>query len=101
MDLEGGEAGASYWVVPEARRRGLASRAVETVAAWALEELGLGRVELEHSVRNVESCGVARRAGFAFEGTMIQKWPQTDGWHDVHLHARVATDTMSPHEGSI
>ncbi len=91
VHLAGGEAGTSYWVLRHARGRGVAARAIGIVAEWALHELGLHRLELEHSVGNTESCRVAHRAGFALEGTMAEKWPQTDGWHDVHLHARVLT----------
>jgi RimJ/RimL family protein N-acetyltransferase len=67
----------------------VATRAIAAVSEWALEDLGLHRLQLEHSVRNAQSCRVAHRAGFKLEGTMREKWPQTDGWHDVHLHARL------------
>ncbi len=89
VDLSCGTAGVSYWLLPHARGRGTAVRALSMVAEWALEVLGLHQLELEHSVRNFASCSVARGAGFAFEGTASSKWRQTDGWHDAHLHARL------------
>lgn len=61
-----------------------------TVAtAWAFDR-GLHRVHLEHSVGNPASCRVAERAGFTLEGTQRSAALHLDGWHDMHLHARVA-----------
>jgi RimJ/RimL family protein N-acetyltransferase len=57
-----------YWVAPWARNRGLATRAVETLCAWALEEGGFDRLELTTDPRNAGSQRVAEKAGFAREG---------------------------------
>jgi RimJ/RimL family protein N-acetyltransferase len=59
-----------YWVAPEARRRGVAKRAVRLLAAWAFDELGLGRVEIKSHPDNAGSHGVAERAGFSREGVL-------------------------------
>jgi RimJ/RimL family protein N-acetyltransferase len=61
VDLEDGLAGIGYWVVPAARGRGIAPRALVAVSDWAINELGLHRLELEHSTRNQASCRVAER----------------------------------------
>lgn len=58
-----------YWVAPEARRRGAATRAVRLLCRWAFEELGLGRMELYAAVENPASNAVARACGFQHEGT--------------------------------
>ena len=57
-----------YWVAAEHRRRGLATRAVRLLAAWALEERGLRRVVLHIDPDNINSRRVAEKAGFVFEG---------------------------------
>ena len=44
-----------------------------------------------HSTANAASCRVAEKAGFAPEGVLRQSVRHLDGWHDMHLHARVAT----------
>lgn len=92
LDLAEGVAEVSYWVLPVARGRGVAPRALAAMTAWSLAELGLHRVWLRHSTRNPASCRVAERAGFAAEGTNRGAAWHADGWHDMHVHARVDGD---------
>lgn len=87
--LNEGVAECAYWVLPTARDGGVATRAVVELSRWALEELGLHRLELAHSVRNRASCRVADKAGYPLEGTKRSALLHRDGWHDMHLHARV------------
>lgn len=86
--LEGGQAEVTYWTVPAARGQGVAPAAVEAVSAWAFN-LGFHRLELQHSTQNSASCRVAEKAGFEAEGTKRAAGLHLDGWHDMHLHARV------------
>ena len=92
LRLADGLAEVSYWVLPVARGRGVAGRALSTMAAWAFGTLGLHRIEVNHSTANPASCRVAERAGFAAEGVKRGEALHADGWHDMHLHARLATD---------
>ena len=87
IDLGEAAAGLSYWVLPSARGRGVAVRAVDVLARWCFDELGLVRVRLGHSTRNQQSCRVATKAGFPLEGTQRASMLHADGWHDAHLHA--------------
>jgi RimJ/RimL family protein N-acetyltransferase len=64
IDRAAGRAEIGYWLAREARGRGAATRAVGLVAAWAAEELGLGRLEILTHPGNVRSARVAERAGF-------------------------------------
>lgn len=89
-DLQSGLGEVTYWVLPDARGEGLASRAADRVATWALDEVGFHRVEVRHSTQNVASCRTAERAGFVGEGVLREALLHADGWHDVHLHGRVA-----------
>jgi ribosomal-protein-alanine N-acetyltransferase len=84
-----GMAEVSYWVAPEGRRQGIASSAARMLSDWALADLGFERLELVHSVRNAASCRVAVAAGFEVEGTKRRLQRHADGWHDMHLHARI------------
>ncbi len=90
VSLEAAQAQMSYWVLPDVRRQRLAVRATDAVTQWAFIHLGLQRVFLHHSVRNAPSCAVANAAGFALEGTLRRHMLHSDGWHDTHVHARLA-----------
>ncbi len=87
--LAAAQAQLSYWVLPPARGQGIATRAAGAVAHWGFD-LGLHRIFLVHSLENKPSCGVAETIGFPVEGTMRDYMRHADGWHDMHLHARVA-----------
>jgi RimJ/RimL family protein N-acetyltransferase len=87
-----GRSTVSYWVLPAARASGVATTALRTVAEWAFETLGLHRIEVDHSVDNPASCQVATRAGFRLEGVKRADALHMDGWHDMHLHARLSND---------
>ncbi|MFJ8534141.1 GNAT family N-acetyltransferase [Streptomyces sp. NPDC093591] len=86
-----------YWVLPEARGRRVATRALALTARWALGERGLGlhRLELGHAVGHDSSCHIAERCGFRLEGTLrdaMWEAERHDAYRDMHLHARLATD---------
>jgi len=92
LDFDDGIAGAAYWVVPAARGAGVASRGLTALTAWALDEIGFHRLELDHSTRNHASCRVATKSGYLLEGTKRSAAVHDDGRHDMHLHARVQGD---------
>ncbi|MFI7336611.1 GNAT family N-acetyltransferase [Streptomyces sp. NPDC050085] len=92
IDPAGGSAEFLYWVLPAARGRGVVVEGTRRLSRWALDELGLHRLRLCHSVANPASCRVAVKAGFALEGTMRGALLHADGWHDEHLHALVQGD---------
>jgi ribosomal-protein-alanine N-acetyltransferase len=93
VDVQEGSAMCGYWVVPEHRGEGVAVRALSLVVAHTFEHIALHRLELTHSVHNQPSCKVAERAGFRLEGTKRSQLRHADGWHDMHLHARIADDS--------
>jgi RimJ/RimL family protein N-acetyltransferase len=70
IDWEDRLGSIGYWIAADARRRGVATRAVKVLAVWALEELRLGRVEIRARPENVASRRVAERAGFTREGLL-------------------------------
>jgi len=68
---EAGDIGeVGYWLCAGARGRGVATRAVRLVSAWALARGGIGRLQLRAAVGNDASRRVAERAGFTFEGVL-------------------------------
>jgi RimJ/RimL family protein N-acetyltransferase len=92
IDFISGSGELAYWVLPESRGEGYATMATTAICEWAFYQLGLHRVQLLHSVRNIASCRVAANAGFELEATLKSETLYLDGWHDTHLHARVRTD---------
>ena len=67
-----------YWLLPEARGRGLAVRAVRLVSRWALRDLALARLALLTETANGPSQRVAERTGFQREG-VLRSYGEIDG----------------------
>lgn len=84
-----------YWLLPRARGRGVATRAVRAATAFGFGYLDLHRIELAHAVENVASCAVATRAGYPYEGTLRDAMRYAgERWSTEHLHARLVTDEV-------
>lgn len=81
-----------YWIAADARRRGVATRAVRLLSAWALANLGFDRLELMTHVDNVASQGVAERAGFTREGVLRSYATIGCGLADVVMFSLVPGD---------
>ncbi|HEX5191812.1 MAG TPA: GNAT family N-acetyltransferase [Solirubrobacteraceae bacterium] len=92
LDLAEGVGEVAYWVAPEHRGANVGARATCVLADWAFDELGLHRLGLLHSIGNEGSCRVADRALFRYEGTLRGHALHGDGWHDMHVHGRLADD---------
>lgn len=75
IERERATAEIGYWVAPAARRRGVAARAVELLTAWTFATLPIERIELMPYVGNEASAAVARRAGYALEGSQPARNP--------------------------
>jgi len=70
QDEPHGVAEIGYWVRPEGRRRGVATRAVRLVSRWVFAECGVRRLQLRADALNTPSQRVAERAGFTREGVL-------------------------------
>ena len=68
-----------YWIVAEARGKGVCTSALRALSRWALEELGLGRLELLTDPDNVASQRVAEKVGYQREGVLRSHLPHRDG----------------------
>jgi RimJ/RimL family protein N-acetyltransferase len=68
-----GVAEIGYWLAPEARGRGAATRALRLLSSWALRELPIARLQLTTDVENDASQRVATRAGFTREA-VLRAW---------------------------
>jgi [ribosomal protein S5]-alanine N-acetyltransferase len=90
MDLDEGIGEVAYWVMAGCRGSGIAVRALEALTGWALDSARLHRLELRHATGNTASCRVAAKVDYHLEGTAISSTLHADGWHDMHVHARVS-----------
>jgi RimJ/RimL family protein N-acetyltransferase len=90
LDLDGRQAEAGYIVAPQARGRGVASRALTLLTDWAFGELGLERVELRITVENEASIRVAEKCGYEREGVLRSVHFKQGRRNDVAVYARLA-----------
>jgi RimJ/RimL family protein N-acetyltransferase len=90
LDMEGRQAEAGYIVAPRARGRGVASRALTLLTDWALDELGLERVELRITVENEPSIRVAEKCGYEREGVLRSVHFKQGRRNDVAVYSRLA-----------
>lgn len=65
-----GVAEVGYWVAPQARGRGLCTRAVRLVSRWAIADRRIERLQLRADEQNAASRRVAENAGFTQEGIL-------------------------------
>ena len=84
-----GVAEVGYWTTAEARRQGIATRALETTSQWALRTqalVRLTRLDLVHADDNPASCRVAEKCGYVLHDLLPPAPPAfpTSG----HRHVR-------------
>ena len=77
LDAERGIVEIGYWVLPDARRRGIATRIARLLADHAFA-LGVERVAAYVNVDNPASERVLERAGYTREG-VVRSMPKPDG----------------------
>jgi RimJ/RimL family protein N-acetyltransferase len=65
-----GRANVEYWLLPEGRGRGRATRAVRLVSKWAFRQMNVARLQLWTEPANTASQGVAERSGYQREGVL-------------------------------
>lgn len=70
VDLDPARAAVGYWLAPDARGRGVATRTLRLLARWAFDHLAIARLELTCAPDNVASQRVAERGGFVCEGVL-------------------------------
>jgi RimJ/RimL family protein N-acetyltransferase len=85
-------ANLQYWVRTSRTRRGVASEAARLVSRWAIQTLGLQRVEIFISDHNVASQIAARKSGAYFEGVLRNKIRWDERAYDAHVFSFVPSD---------
>jgi RimJ/RimL family protein N-acetyltransferase len=100
-DFESGNAMIRYWLLPEARGGGLATRAVKLVVGWAFSALGIGRLAMLIEPENHASRAVAERSAFAREGLLRQLMEGDEGERiDLLIYGLLPADLPDAAPGS-
>ena len=92
LDLEHREGEIGYMVVPAARGRGIAPRAVELLTRWGFDELELIRLELRIDVENPASERVAQRTGYRRDGVLRNVHFKDGLRSDLAIWSRLSQD---------
>jgi ribosomal-protein-serine acetyltransferase len=92
VDAKSMSANLQYWVRTSATGRGVASEAARVISRWAIETLGLQRVEIFISEHNVASQATARKSGAHFEGVLRNKIRWQERPYDAHVFSFVPGD---------
>ena len=58
-----------YWLSEKAQGKGIMTRAVKKLIAFAFEERGMNRIVIKCAVGNTKSKNIPKRLGFTYEGT--------------------------------
>jgi ribosomal-protein-alanine N-acetyltransferase len=96
IDPSTGRCAGGYWVVAEARGRGVASRGMRLLCEYAARELGVARIELWIEPENLPSRRVAEAVGFRREGLMRSFMPIQGRRRDMLMYALLADDLRQP-----
>ena len=92
LDLDAQEGEIGYLVLPAARGRGVAARAVRLLSRWGFDELGLERLELLIAAANTASVRVAERSGYRLEGVRRNAHFKEGRRADTGVWSRLRTD---------
>lgn len=81
-----------YWLIPEYRGRGIATRSVQRMTTWAFSKLGIERIFADPYLLNAASIRIPEQLGFDF----VRIEPRAeciDGtWHDLRIYGMDAAE---------
>ena len=93
IEVRVGETGSiGYWIAKEARGRGIATRATQLLARWAVTDGGVERLELTTHPENIPSQRVAEKAGFTREGILRGHTRFKEGRRDSVMYSLLPSD---------
>jgi len=96
LDSLNHRANLGYWLTSDASGRGYATAAARLAIRFALEELGLHRLDIMMSVENEPSRRVAERLGATHEGVLRHRlWCADERHHDAHVFSVIVGDRLT------
>lgn len=85
-------ANITYWIKKEFSGKGIATKAVNLIAQFGFNELGLRRLEIFMEPENIASIKVAEKAGAQKEGLLRNRVYSEDQSKDALLYSLIPTD---------
>lgn len=91
----------SYLTLAEHRGRGIATRALKKICAWAFESLGVEHIHLQTAEANQASLAVARKTGFRQTGrrpdsTQVSHYQPECGVIRTMVHQGLTAQDLTP-----
>lgn len=91
IDFANHRAEIGYWLVKEARNKGVGTTAVEALTEYGLMTMGFRRIDALVDNRNEASKRLLQKAGYEFEGLLKKYVTRSDGSQiDMALFAATA-----------
>ena len=81
-----------YWVRTSCHGQGIAGRAAKLAARFAIEHLGLLRVEIVIAAGNQASIRVAEKIGAHEEGVLLNRIVVGKSIYDAHMYSLIPSD---------
>ena len=81
-----------YWLGEPFWGRGLATLAVKALSGWAFQNFGLTRLQAKVFASNPASCRVLEKAGFSYEGRLVQSVTKQGRTMDQHIYALLRSE---------
>ncbi len=92
MDAPNRRAELGYWIAEGFQGRGIMTRACRALVDFAMESLGLNRVEIRADVANVRSRAIPERLGFTHEAVLREAAWMYDHPIDLAMYAILRRD---------
>lgn len=70
VDVDNNMGEISYWLAKEYNGHGIITKALQILTQIGFDKMHLNRIQLTIDVDNTQSCAVAERCGFKYEGTL-------------------------------
>lgn len=92
IDRERGCTSLGYWLIPQARGRGVMTRACRAMVSLGFARQGLHRVEIWCAAGNWASRRIPERLGFVREGLLRHRGRVGDRYLDMVVYAMLASE---------
>ena len=90
IEWDRARAEVAFWIAPEHQSAGYGRDALETLVAYAFEQLGLHKLSAEAFATNEPSTRLLESLGFEREGTLREEEYVDGGWVDVVRYGLLA-----------